>query len=170
MGEISPNPIIHRILSNIPKTTLDPGSALSGRWAVQSLISEYLVTMDEHADKIFQDIWQDLYIKMTQQLIELQSGISEYLYHRVTHQVMHRPDLNAYELRLVADVFIAQTREITQYIPKQMKWKLDPITNREIPVEWMCGHCDVPNPMINRTCDHCGAPRALLIQELLSRK
>jgi hypothetical protein len=33
-------------------------------------------------------------------------------------------------------------------------------------IEWRCGHCTSPNPVEKRHCTQCGAPRALLIQEM----
>jgi uncharacterized OB-fold protein len=33
-------------------------------------------------------------------------------------------------------------------------------------IEWRCGYCSSPNVPEKRHCSQCGAPRALLIQEM----
>ena len=75
------------------------------------------------------------------------------------------------DLVLYYELFVTPTRNAMVYIPEivyepvRASWKLDGDVNRR-PIEWRCGHCTTPNPMEERSCTQCGAPRALLIQEM----
>lgn len=75
-------------------------------------------------------------------------------------QARENPELCTTDLLYTMEVFVMPTRNA--YIPELV---YDVFDEPKV-VEWRCGHCKTPNVMEDRLCTQCGAPRALLVQEL----
>ena len=129
-----------------------------GTWGVQSLVDAHVVAQDP---RFLDYAWEQLYRKAADTIISITFGRDDYLVSRI------RPLVDPYgaqsfrmiTLGLRMELFFAQTERVI--IPEMV---YEPNTNKVI--EWRCGYCGVPNKPDERTCVKCGAPRALLLQEL----
>ena len=105
---------------------------------------------------------RQLKIQLTSKLAELvEENEDQWLAIRMHPlKVRDNPELCTTDLLYTMEVFAMPTRNMV--IPELV---YDTFDEPRV-VEWRCGHCKTPNAMEERLCTQCGAPRALLVQEL----
>lgn len=134
------------------------------RLACETFISEEMLF---HAhidmDNYIQRMWQIMYEKAVREVTAIIMGRTEHFLCRYIPKVYS--NMGAYTatpgltLRVIYEIMVCQTSNIV--IPTFVY----PEASRQ-PVEWRCGYCTSPNQIHDRHCTQCGAPRALLIQEI----
>jgi hypothetical protein len=147
------------LLSLIPK--IDGLVIHDGFWAAKASIDWY--DFENHRDSLYiQEVWRNLYFTVVRKIMEIQMAApSNHFVHSRCIPLVTPPwnDLDmSIELIVKAEIFISSQRKIN--VPVII------YDERGVAREWRCGHCDVPQDIKERTCANCGAPRALLLQEM----
>lgn len=145
---------------------------IDGRFAIRSEVPIFEIYRDfSEKEEYLAYAWKRMYQQLTLKVAELMVGRDEYFVLKFIPIVQN--DYGdyigeKYIMSLYVDITVAQSRNVV--IPE---FVYDPISLTPKIVEWRCGHCHMPNPMEAKYCgeigEHphgCGAPRALLIQEL----
>ena len=117
----------------------------------------------ENIEEFVQYSWRSMYEMAVRKVTGIIMGRTEHFIVRYIPTVYHYTSLGmpSIKLRVIYELMVVPTRE---YI-------LPVFTYSEVthaPVEWRCGYCSSPNETKERHCTQCGAPRALLLQELTS--
>lgn len=102
--------------------------------------------------------WKNLYFTIIKKLADVFIGRKEYFVIRLLPHVLE--DYSAFskiKIGMIVECFVAQNKNI---IIPEFTYVRNTVT------EWRCGHCSTPNTMTKRLCTQCGAPRALLLQEI----
>lgn len=137
---------------------------MDNKFVVEAAIPSWvLATRNDLMDTIHH-AWLRLYKQANEVLTQLMIGREDYLAVRITPQVLNLPQTFDYvrlKLRLLVDVFWVNTPNVV--LPTLV---YDEGWDKAELIEWRCGYCQAPNEMMARTCTQCGAPRALLIQEM----
>lgn len=121
--------------------------------------------LDEQIQERVQHIWYGSYMKIVDHVTRLMIGRDDHFVLKWYPEVLRR-NCDEFVLQLTVGITVAQHRDVVipEFIYEIREETLEPMLH-----EWKCGHCQVPNPVSNRTCDHCGAVRALLVQEILGK-
>ena len=108
--------------------------------------------------------WQSMYQKMAHEIARRAIGFKDYFVTRY-YPFVSRGKWGSYsdtlQLTLYVDIFVTQHKDVV--IPD---FRYEYVDNKPRAIEWRCGHCSSPNEISARQCTQCGAPRALLIQEM----
>jgi hypothetical protein len=131
---------------------------------------------DQEVDRYVALGMDNLYRALFAKILKLIEGRKEYLTFKA--DLVVKPVSNDFkyggmliDLVLYYELFVTPSRATAVYIP-EIRYDAVPQSwspgceMKRTPIEWRCGHCTTPNPMERRTCTQCGAPRALLIQEM----
>lgn len=109
---------------------------------------------------MIQASWQKMYGKAIMQISGIVMGKENYyivrFYPRIISSSAYEPCIR---LELNYSIMVAPQKEMIIPI-----WSYEPHTGKII--EWRCGYCNTANEKIVKFCTQCGAPRALLIQEM----
>lgn len=146
----------------------------SGSLGVQKEISvEMLMSYSGGYEEILEMTWADLMKELGFEYMMVLASLSPELYSLVrlrkeafyNHVPPYGPSL---KLILILEVFktIAKAVEHTPHFVPEFRYETPTSGSIPRPIEWRCGHCQVPNPIDNVKCESCGAPRYLLIQEM----
>lgn len=113
-----------------------------------------------------QHAWMDVYYSLLRKLAEVFIGRKEYFVIRMIPYVFEKDFRSVPNIKIgcFVECFVAESRNIV--IP-QITYQ-----GENFMKEWRCGSCGTPNPLKEnskpiRLCTQCGAPRALLIQEIM---
>lgn len=144
-------------LELIPKTK--PPVTEDGFWVVKRNLDAYNSAILD--SEFIKHVWRELYIDAVSAVAEMQlASDSKTFYHvNYTPFVKYPLDLfEQYELMVRIEIFVSGTHKVK--VPVMVY----DIHGR--PIEWRCGYCDTPSEIKERSCTQCGAPRALLVQEM----
>lgn len=137
----------------------------TGRFGVLNKISRQEIEYSQDSENVVAETWNATYRSAIEYVSEMAIGREEYMVFKLKPSV-YNDDLSI-NFILEGELLVAKTKEVV--IPEF-------IYRGNIPVEWRCGHCQMPNPMEATYCGEkhthavgCGAPRARLIQELFNQ-
>ena len=129
-------------------------------------ISNYRLSTSGNFEEMIIYAWQRMYHDLTMHVSKMFLGRDDYFIIKMIAMIVDDCNIGwnkyAFRLRIVANISIAESKKVV--IPE---WSYHVIEDKNIPTEWKCGSCTTPNLPDNRWCSQCGAPRALLLQEMM---
>ncbi len=144
-------------LELIPK--VKPPVTEDGFWVVKREIDGYMsAVLDSY---FIEHVWRELYIDAVRTVAEIQLAANDKTFYHVNYSPVVKYPLfpeDRYELMLRIEIFVSGTHKV------KVPVIIYDIQGRV--VEWRCGYCTTPNEVADKVCTQCGAPRALLIQEM----
>lgn len=142
--------------SEIEKFMPHPEKSLdSDKLGCEIRLSEELL-YKPNAEIYIQHAWKSIYENAVREVTNIIMGRREHFVCRYIPTVLK--EFYGIRFRVVYEIMVCQTKE---FIIPTFKYS----EGNEI-IEWRCGYCSSPNEKKARHCSQCGAPRALLIQEL----
>ena len=161
---------IENLLDFLPEPEKLDIKNFDGRIGIESIILLHFEDISDyhldHGNKIEEKIvwsWRHMYNSLTQHLSKIFLGRDDYFVVKMTPLIyddFYNGFVPQIKLRILVDINVAHTKNVTI-----AEWSFDPIMN--FPIEWKCGNCTTPNLPEDRWCSQCGAPRALLMQEMM---
>ena len=148
------------VLHNIFPTSQKIGN-INGNYWMQDIVSMHyldrLASTDQQGDFI-RSVWQKLYERVLHEVAGMMLGREEYFVIRFVPKWFTDYEKNEYRFSVIAEIMQALEKSVV--MPKFI------YDNQCRLIEWRCGYCNSPNEVKSRHCTQCGAPRALLIQEM----
>lgn len=144
--------------SELQKFLPKPIEVDDGRYACEYRLHKHEISFyDGNIEFRVQNIWEGIYFNAIHKVTSLIMGRQEHFVVRYIPELLH--DMDFLILRVVYEVMVAHTRDVVipTFVYEEHTTKV---------IEWRCGYCGVPNEIKHKTCCKCGAPRALLIQEM----
>ena len=161
---------IENLLDFLPEPEKLDIKNFNGRIGIESIIPLHFEDISDyhldHGSKIEERIvwgWRHMYNSLTQHVSKIFLGRDDYFVVKMTPLIyddFHNGFVPQIKLRILVDINVAHTKNVTI-----AEWSFDPVMN--FPIEWKCAGCSTPNLPEDRWCSQCGAPRALLIQEMM---
>ena len=146
-----------RLRQFFPKVSQE---SLSGdRIVYQTHLSFEMLSLNyPNIEEMIQHQWRRLYEGAVRKVTDLIMGKTDHFVVRYL-PIISKDLIGNIELEVTYEIMCVQNRDVVIPIFTYSE------TSHSV-IEWRCGHCASPNEIKERHCTQCGAPRALLIQEM----
>lgn len=130
-------------------------------YVARKAYNEYQIWKLSEHESYVQRTWHELYRAISDQVVKMSIGRDAYLVTRMTPKIREAYYGSGFPLTefiVQAEMFYATERNfVIPIVTYDEQFRA---------IEWRCGYCNSPNVIEERHCSQCGAPRALLIQEM----